>query len=294
MKRLRQILSALVGLGVLASCASIIPNLTEAVPTPRLSAVKPIRYEQKEMPGAIAHIVIVPAGHAYRVRPAVVGGVQAVDQFVGKNTIAIVNAGFFDPANQLTTSFITLDGKLVADPKANARMVDNPKLKAYLPQIFNRSEFRRYRCGDRETYGFATHQQATPAGCEMLDAIGAGPMLLPSNTAETEAFTDRQTGRDVIGVNQPNARSAIGLTAQQDVILIMVAQTQVGGGMTLSQMADLLKALGAESAMNLDGGTSSALYYDKQLIYGKRNARGIAEGRSVKSAIIVDYDVVGD
>jgi hypothetical protein len=259
---------------------------SSSVSTP--SPAPPVRYERQEIPGAIAHIVIVPAGNGARIRPVVGDRVQTVDRFASQNTIAAINAGFFDPANQLTTSFITLDGKLVADARTNSRMMDNPKLKPYLPQILNRSEFRCYRCGPDQRYGFSLHQQPAPAGCEIVEAIGAGPMLLPRNTAEAEAFTDAQTGRDVIGVNQPNARSAIGLTAQQDVILIMVAQTQVGGGMTLVQVAELFKSLGAESAMNLDGGTSSALYYDKQLAYGKLNAKGIAEGRPVKSAIVVE------
>jgi exopolysaccharide biosynthesis protein len=101
-------------------------------------------------------------------------------------------------------------------------------------------------------------------GCQIADAIGGGPQLLPEVQAQREGFTDPELGRDAIGSQVANARSAIGITKDQDILLVMVAQTQPKTGVTLPELATLMQSLGAESAMNLDGGSSSEQISDWQ------------------------------
>ncbi|MEB3293054.1 MAG: phosphodiester glycosidase family protein [Synechococcales bacterium] len=262
----------------------------------------PLQYQKQEFPKAIAHILRIPQN--YTVSVGVATDLTTVDRFVQKKgAIAGLNAGFFDPINGLSTSYITVLGKQVADPQQNDRLIQNPDLQPYLQQIWNRSEFRRYHCqnssdqqksnqkSDRFVYSINYHQDPVPSHCRVMDAVGAGPQLLPQLTAEREGFWDAERGRDAIGLHQPNARSAIGLTAQGEVILVMVEQSQPGGGMTLPQVAQLMQQLGALQALNLDGGTSSALYRvagaEKFLHWGKRDAQGEAIGRPVKSVILV-------
>jgi hypothetical protein len=122
--------------------------------------------------------------------------------------VAALNAGFFDPSNGLTTSYVTVDGTLVADPRQNQRLVGNPDLAPYMEQILNRSEFRRYDCGGTPRYAITLHQEPTPAGCTLVDAVGAGPQLLPQHTAEAEGFVDTSVTpvRDALGSQAANAR----------------------------------------------------------------------------------------
>jgi Phosphodiester glycosidase len=180
-----------------------------------------------------------------------------------------------------------MNQKTVADPKQNAQLTENPKLKQYLRQIFDRSEFRRYDCGGKPRYAIEHHTQPAPEGCQMLDAIGGGPQLLPEMQAQREGFTDPELGRDAIGSQVANARSAIGITKDNGILLVMVAQQQPKSGMTLAELAALMKSLGAERAMNLDGGSSSAMVHGDKTMIGMVNAEGNRGERGVKSAIVV-------
>jgi hypothetical protein len=265
----------------LISCTE--PTSQPQIPPTPLPA---IQSQQQQLDRAIAHVVIIPADRRYHIKPVLSASVQSVDQLTQTTGGTVgINAGFFDPSNQQTTSYVVIDGKTVANPQKNLRLVDNPKLKPYLTQIFDRSEFRRYDCQGEIKYAIETHSQSSH--CQLIDAIGGGPRLLPELTAEPEAFFDPKTGRDPIGINQRNARSAIGITASDQIILVMIAQTQPGDGMSLPDLAKFMQSLGAVQALNLDGGTSSAIFYQNQLVYGKRNAANKPEGRPIKSAIVV-------
>lgn len=264
---------------------------TPSIPTIAASPPKTIRYFDRTLPQSIAHIVLIPANSKFLVTPALSQKVATVEEFAQKyQAVAILNAGFFDPANQKTTSYVVRQGKLIADPKENERLVNNPNLKSYLGQIFNRAEFRRYLCGQTTRYSIALHSQSPPAGCQLVDAIGAGPRLLPELTLEKEGFVDNANKRDALGSNQPNARTAVGITRDGSVILVMVAQkpsAPANSGISLPALANLMKTLGADRAMNLDGGSSSSLYYNGKTFYGKVDLEGNSIKRPVKSVLLV-------
>ncbi len=263
---------------------------TPSIPTIAASPAKTIRYFDRTLPQSIAHIVLIPANSKFLVTPAISQKVATVEEFAQKHrAVAILNAGFFDPANQKTTSYVVRQGKLIANPKENERLVNNPNLKPYLGQIFNRTEFRRYLCGQTSRYSIALHNQSPPAGCQLVDAIGAGPRLLPELTLEKEGFVDNANKRDALGSNQPNARTAVGITHDGSVLLVMVAQKPLASanGISLPALADLMKTLGADRAMNLDGGSSSSLYYNGKTFYGKVDLEGNSIKRPVKSVLLV-------
>ncbi|WP_414571405.1 phosphodiester glycosidase family protein [Nostoc sp. CCY 9925] len=266
-------------------------SLPTSIPTVATLPAKPIRYEQRTLPQSIANILFIPANSRFLVTPALSQKVDTVEKFAQKyKAIAIFNAGFFDPANQKTTSYVIIQGKLVADPKQNERLVNNPNLKSYLGQILNRTEFRRYLCGQTVKYDITLHNQSAPAGCQLVDAMGAGPQLLPELTLAEEGFVDNTNKRDALGSNQRNARTAVGITHDGSIVLVMVAQNpSIGGnsGIPLPALADLMKTLGVEKAMNLDGGSSSSLYYKGKTFYGKIDLEGNSIKRPVKSVLLV-------
>ncbi|MBD2449930.1 phosphodiester glycosidase family protein [Nostoc sp. FACHB-152] len=267
------------------------PNsISSAIPTVTPSPPKTIRYFERNLPQGIAHILVIPGNSRFVVTSAISQKVNTVEEFAQKRqAIAILNAGFFDPANQKSTSYVVVNGQLVANPKDNERLVNNPKLKPYLNLIFNRTEFRRYLCGQITRYAIALHNQSPPATCRIVDAIGAGPRLLPQLTSLSEGFVDNATGRDALGSKQPNARTAVGITRDGNIILVMVAQkpAKPNSGISLPQLADLMKTLGAEEAMNLDGGSSSSLYFKGKTFYGKVDLQGNPIKRPVKSVLLV-------
>jgi hypothetical protein len=238
----------------------------------------------------VAHTLTITPG--FMVRPFLAQTTLTVEQVAAKTkAIAVMNAGFFDPINQKTTSTIAIDGQIVANPKDNERLVNNPKLSPYLSAILNRSEFRVYQCGNQVGYGIEFRSAPIPRGCLLSHAVGGGPQLLPQNTSQQEGFTAYSKGeliRDAIGSKQTNARTAIGLKPDGSVVWVMVAQTAVQpSGMTLDELAGFMKRLGVTSALNLDGGTSSSLYVQDKAIYGKRDEVGQPIKRAVKSVLLL-------
>jgi len=195
-------------------------------------------------------------------------------------TVAAINGGFFDPVNQKTTSIVIRQGVLIADPKLNERFINNPKNAPYLDKMLNRSELRRYICGETIRYDINIRESPIPSGCRLVDALGGGPSLLPELGLIQEGFVSVANGkivRDALGSNRPNARTAIGITRDGSLVWVMVAQkpeNPSNSGMSLPEVANFMKSLGVEKAMNLDGGSSSSFYYKGQTFYGKVDSNG--------------------
>lgn len=261
-------------------------------PSPTLEAPM---YEQRVLEFSTVHILKIPGNSSWEVRPLVADSLKILNEFAtDSGAIAVINGGYFDPVNQQTTSFISQNGAIIADPQDNDRLMDNPDLTPYLPKILNRSEFRRYQCGGEITYAIARHNDSIPEDCQLADALGAGPRLLPHLTAEDEGFVEVVDGvvvRDAIGTTTPNARSAIGITEHGDLVWLMVAQRpdlDSPTGMTLAEVSDMLRSLNVTDALNLDGGSSSSLWHNGTRYYGKLNDAQEWIDRSVKSALILD------
>jgi len=254
------------------------------------SVSKSIQYESHTLPQSIVHTLLIPAQSHFFVTPVISAQVNTVEEFAAKEqAVAVLNGGFFDPKNQKTTSYVVVKGKLAADPRENERLMQNPQLTSYIDKILNRTEFRRYQCGQTIRYGIALHQELPPTGCQLVDALGGGPRLLPRQTSKEEGFVDLTTGRDALGSDQPNARTAIGITRDGGVIWVMAQQkpNNPHSGMSLPALADWMKNLGVEQAMNLDGGSSASLYYQGQTFNGKVDRSLNPVKRPVKSVLLV-------
>jgi hypothetical protein len=103
------------------------------------------------------------------------------------------------------------------------------------------------------------------------DAIQAGPMLLNSShisLLRSEGFSDEF-------IQARAARSAIGQTESDELILIVVTSGNGSVGMGLDQVAEYLRSLGAINAMAVDGGGSSSLVFRQGSIF--RNVGGTRE-----------------
>ena len=255
---------------------------------------QPLQYKAYPLEQSTAHVITVPADSQFIVRTAFAEGVESLENFAQQTgAVAVINAGFFDPENLKSTSYGMQQGQWVADPRQNDRLMQNPNLAPYLDKILDRSEFRHYQCGDSTQYDIALHTEAIPNDCQIIDAIGAGPQLLPTLSLEQEGFLALDQGvviRDAVNASQPLARSAIGMTAQGEVLLVMVTQKHDApdrSGLSLSDLASFMRQLGAVQAMNLDGGGSASLYMQGKTVYGSVDAQGNSVGRPVKSVLVV-------
>jgi len=281
--------SILIALNLTLSCTPTPPPKAITTPTPKPE----IQYKSYTLKTSIIHTLQIPTGSHFIITPAISPKLDNLESFAQKhNAIGAINGGFFDPENGKSTSHIIVQGQQVADPRNNDRLINNPNLTPYLPKILNRSEFRRYRCGSIWRYDITLYTAPTPTNCQLVDALGGGPGLLPLNLVEEGflAIANGQTIRDSLGSSQNNARSAVGIK-DNNIIFVMVAQTQSpSSGMSLQALADFMKTLGVEKAINLDGGSSSALYYNNKTIYGKVDDQGKSSQRPIKSVLLIQAE----
>lgn len=114
-----------------------------------------------------------------------------------------------------------------------------------------------------------------------VDALGAGPMLVKDGkiflTTKIEEF-----GSDVAGGRAP--RTAVGLMKNGHVILVVVdGRQQHSRGMTLYELAAFMQELGADAAMNLDGGGSSEMVINGETV----NSPSDGHERRVGDALVI-------
>jgi hypothetical protein len=101
--------------------------------------------------------------------------------------------------------------------------------------------------------------------------VGGGPLLLQNSSlvlnAEAEQFSSAFA-------TQAAPRSAVGILASGELLLVAVHTSPTGAGPTLAELAQIMTQLGSIHALNLDGGSSASLYLGGRLL--NRNPRSAA------------------
>lgn len=282
--------------GLLVSCTQTAPPNQPTVASSALSssAEKKLEYNLHQLSRSIVHTLKIPAQSEFVVTTAISSELKTVEEFAASSrAIVVLNGGFFDPQNQKSTSSTFANGQQVAKPEDNERVMNNLDLLPYLDKILNRSEFRRYQCSSGLQYDITPRQTLPPSDCQLQDALGAGPQLLPFITLQEEGFLAVQNGtviRDALGYAQLNARSAIGIMRDGSLLFVLASQradAPTKSGLSLPELADFMKKQGVEKALNLDGGSSSALFYQGETFLGKVNQSGEAVVRPIKTVLLV-------
>lgn len=112
--------------------------------------------------------------------------------------------------------------------------------------------------------------------------LSGGPYLVK----EGEIFVD-MTAEKLGSVGGRNPRTAIGYTADNHLILI-TADGREGAsvGLTLNELAGLMKQLGCVNAMNLDGGGSTVMYVNGQVV----NKPAVQGGIPLSHTLVIRKD----
>lgn len=101
--------------------------------------------------------------------------------------------------------------------------------------------------------------------------ISGGPYLVKDD----EVFVD-MTAQKLGAIGGRNPRSAIGYTADNNLILVAVDGREGSSiGMTLMELAQFMKQIGCTNAMNLDGGGSTVMYVKGQIVNNPHQKGGI-------------------
>ena len=196
-----------------------------------------------------------------------------------------VNAGYFDPENQKSISYVVSDRNTVDDPLVNENLLRNPFLMKNLDKILNRTEVRVVECDNRKFhYEIVPHKSSVDFGCNIITSAQGGPLVYPQLRLEEEAFIVKKDGeviRESCSVLHKTARTIIGLKGDDAHILIITDEHP----MDMYEVHDYVKSLGWDRAMAFDGGSSTSMNY-----MNKYNVTSVGDGagRSLKSFLIVN------
>jgi exopolysaccharide biosynthesis protein len=129
------------------------------------------------------------------------------------------------------------------------------------------------------------------------DLVQAGPMLVRDGAvvfdaeADREGFTAGATQFDSDITDGRYPRAALGVSGE---FLIALAcdgrRSRVDAGLSLPELAALLVELGAESAINLDGGGSTTLVHRRHLLNRPYSTQDqpAPESRPIVSALVFE------
>lgn len=195
-----------------------------------------------------------------------------------------INAGFFDPNNQKTISYIVNDNHTVEDPLLNENLLLNPVLRQNIEKIVNRTEFRVLECDGKYSYEIVPHKTPVDFACSIETSAQGGPMILPELNLEEEFFIVKNNNgkivRESASVLGKTARTIIGLKGNEIHLLIITNENPK----TIYEVKDLCQKLGLQRAMAFDGGSSTSLNYKDSIDVTSTKDAG---GRMLKSFMII-------
>ena len=195
-----------------------------------------------------------------------------------------INAGFFDPVNQKTISYIVTDRNTSADPLFNENLLSNSVLRQNIDKIINRTEFRVVECNEKYHYEIVPHKTPVEFACSIVSSAQGGPLLIPELRLEEEFFILKNSEGKIIrqsaSVLEKTARTIIGLKGDEIHILIITNKNPK----TIYEARDLCVKFGLERAMAFDGGSSTSLNYKKAIDVVSTSDAG---GRMLKSFMIL-------
>lgn len=109
--------------------------------------------------------------------------------------------------------------------------------------------------------------------------ISGGPYLMKEGKILVDAKEQK-----LVSITGRNPRTAIGYTKENDLIFVTVEGRKEGvSGVTLEELAQIMKKLGCYEAINLDGGSSTVMYVNGKT-YNGSNLEGSVK---ISNALVV-------
>lgn len=197
-----------------------------------------------------------------------------------------VNAGFFDPKNGQTISYIVTDRLISGDPMFNKALLANPFFRKNMNKVLNRTEFRVIQCGNKYQYDIASHKSNIEFGCALITSAQGGPLILPELHLEEEGFIvkneDGEVIRESASVLHKTSRTIIGTKGNDECHILIITDENP---MDLYEVQDFCRKLKLDRAMAFDGGSSTSLNYKNKI--DVISQKGDGAGRMLKSFMLV-------
>ena len=118
----------------------------------------------------------------------------------------------------------------------------------------------------------------------VVNLLAFGPALVEND--EIVVDTNTEVGQAMTS----NPRTAIGIIDENHYIIVVSdGRTSESEGLSLYQLAEVMKSYGAKTAYNLDGGGSSTLYFNGQVINKPTTGGNKISERAVSDIVYIGY-----
>ncbi|MFV0606042.1 MAG: phosphodiester glycosidase family protein [Niabella sp.] len=156
------------------------------------------------------------------------------------HALAAINGNFFNVTKGGSVAFVKKDGKIINDPPMNSRPSNNQRAAIVIdngvPSI-------------KKWDGFISWKNDLKGDDIML----TGPLLIFDriyNPLDSTGFTKNRHPRSCVGITKKG----------RTILLVADGRNTQAYGLSLYELANIMKWLGCENAVNLDGGGSSTLW----------------------------------
>lgn len=142
--------------------------------------------------------------------------------------------------------------------------------------IYSDGHFEITNCSEK------TSQQLISEG--VVNAFSFGPALVQNGGVTVEK------GQEVGKAMASNPRTAIGIIDDLHYVFVVSdGRTSESEGLSLSQLARFMQNLGVSCAYNLDGGGSSTMYFNGEVVNNPTTSGKSIKERSVSDIVYIGY-----
>lgn len=222
-------------------CLMMGAALPAAAAPPRKNS--PVNYQRLMVNGVRAYVVTVDLNcrRIQLVPESSNGHYKSFRRFIGEGQpVAAINGTFFDPATATIICNLISGGRLLSEGRVGHSLRIDRNNRAQLVTTAGKPG-RLLENLSQWAFG-----------------ISGGPTLLRGGNYALSPWSEGFRDPGLLGIAP---RSAIGITANNKLLLVTVRRP-----VRLVRLSWMMKSLGAKDAMNLDGGSSTALYYKGQYV----------------------------
>ncbi|MDQ0221620.1 phosphodiester glycosidase family protein [Streptococcus moroccensis] len=185
------------------------------------------------------------------------------------NAIFAVNGDYYG-ANE--TGYVIKNGVIYRDTSRSSEYEDLAVYADGSFQTFNEED--------------TTAQALLDSG--VVNTFAFGPTLV--SNGEIAVSSSDEVGRAM----SDNPRTAIGIIEEEDgslhyIIIVSDGRTDASTGLTLYEMAEIMQSYGVTTAYNLDGGGSSTMYFNGQIINNPTTNGNTIKERAVSDIVYIGY-----
>ncbi|MCD8188290.1 MAG: phosphodiester glycosidase family protein [Ruminococcus sp.] len=117
-----------------------------------------------------------------------------------------------------------------------------------------------------------------------VQTLSFGPALLVNGSVSVSS--DEEVGK----AKASNPRTAIGIIDDLHYVFVVSdGRTDESAGLSLSELAEFMQGLGVQTAYNLDGGGSSTMYFNGEIINNPTSDGKKIKERSVSDIVYIGY-----